>query len=263
MPMRMSYRNQGYTLVELSIVLAIIGLIIGSIVVGQSVIRNSQLQSVINDVDRYKKAVQLFKEKYNYLPGDMPTAVTFWGATTANGDGNGQIGTSDTSGNLTDTAGTGGIANSGEWFLAWQHLSLASFIEGNFTGTHGAGGTLEAVVGTNIPASKLTGAGWTLFYYSQAATNTVLWGDQYGHLLTVGAFMAADTATNPSLSATEALSIDNKIDDGKPGTGKVRGFRTGFLPSCITNDGVNNQATATYNIANTNITCALIFITGF
>jgi hypothetical protein len=63
------------------------------------------------------------------------------------------------------------------------------------------------------------------------------------------------------LSPDEALSIDQKIDDGKPGRGKVRAWRTSVLANCTATDtSQDNQA---YNIAYTPPACALVFLLGF
>src|SRR5437660_1073388 len=72
--------RHGFTLLELSIVLVIIGLLIGGIFVGQSLIHNAQLNAVISEFNRYQTAVQSFKQQYNTLPGDMSNATSFWGS---------------------------------------------------------------------------------------------------------------------------------------------------------------------------------------
>ena len=103
--------RQGFSLVELSIVLVILGLLTGGILAGQSLIRASQLRAVTTEHDRYVAAVQTFRDKYFALPGDMTNATKFWGAAdggdgigfdcrgaetadirTCNGNGDGRIG---------------------------------------------------------------------------------------------------------------------------------------------------------------------------
>src|SRR5260370_12356418 len=72
--------QSGFTLLELSMVLVIIGLIIGGITVGANLIRAGQLQSVTKDVERFQQAILDFRDKYQSLPGDMPNAESFWGS---------------------------------------------------------------------------------------------------------------------------------------------------------------------------------------
>lgn len=71
--------DRGFSLVELSIVLVILGLLTGGILAGQSLIRAAELRSVITTTDRYQAAVYSFRDKYFALPGDMRNATSFWG----------------------------------------------------------------------------------------------------------------------------------------------------------------------------------------
>lgn len=150
----------GFSLVELSIVLVILGLLTGGILGGQSLIRAAELRSVTTDVNRYSTAVHSFRNKYYALPGDMPNAVRFWGAQagstadgtdntcimldkdspatdqrTCNGDGNGNIGW------LTDFSN---VVNM-ETHRAWQHLANAGLIEGKFAGVPNTAATALAM----------------------------------------------------------------------------------------------------------------------
>ena len=73
-------------------------------------------------------------------------------------------------------------------------------------------------------------------------------------------------ASQPSgigvLTPSEALGMDTKIDDGKPGRGAVRAWRTGGYANCTTTD--TTQDAQAYNVSFTNFpACALIFLPGF
>jgi prepilin-type N-terminal cleavage/methylation domain-containing protein len=271
-------RTQGFTLLELSIVLCIIAVIAGGIVSGQDLIQNARLQSVAIDEDKYTKAIQLFKEKYHALPGDMPNAESFWGSdytcpntpfqypyasphvATCNGDGNGHIGDSDINGNLTNPL---------EWWRAWQQLVDAGFIQASVSGIIGYIGLAqyaEVSWAENVPASQVINAGWTLncFMLTTNGSNTSLWADQYGHLLNFGALNYPTYTTGAAITPADALSIDAKIDDGMPGTGKVRAWRTSVLPDCTNETGPHNtQFTAIYNTTFPRAACALVFLLGY
>ena len=118
--------EQGFTLVELAIVLVIIGLIIGGILKGQELIASARMKSTLTDVDAIRAASATFQDKYGGLPGDYfegqaqlgtPNGIT-WTAPACDGanqrcDGDGLI-----EGN--------GITN--ETLLFWQHLALGNLI---------------------------------------------------------------------------------------------------------------------------------------
>lgn len=57
-------RNSAFTLVELSIVLVVIGLIVGSVMAGKDLIRAAELRSIMSDIQKYETANNAFKEKY-------------------------------------------------------------------------------------------------------------------------------------------------------------------------------------------------------
>ena len=126
--------KQGFTLLELSIVLVIIGLIIGGITVGQDLIRSSEINATVSHVKKIAVAVRAFQLKYNQLPGDMNNATSYWpadcvddGATNpCNGDGDGFIESTD--------IGAWGEDSSREIVRAWQHLNLSGVLPGNYDG---------------------------------------------------------------------------------------------------------------------------------
>src|SRR5580700_8566203 len=90
--------KSGFTLIELSIVLVIIGLIVGGVLVGQDLIRAAGVRATISQIEKYNTAVNTFRAKYNnQLPGDIsnPDAAAFGfaarGTAPGEGDGNGII----------------------------------------------------------------------------------------------------------------------------------------------------------------------------
>ena len=89
---RLRRGQQGFTLVEISIVLVIIGLILGGILNAQSVIRNAQTKDSIKALNDMTAAARQFFDRYGMWPGDYSNAVlSLPGLTCANGNGNGRI----------------------------------------------------------------------------------------------------------------------------------------------------------------------------
>lgn len=70
--------KNAFSLVELSIVLVILGLLTGGILAGQNLIRAAELRSVTTQLQQYQTALQTFRNKYFALPGDMTKATDFW-----------------------------------------------------------------------------------------------------------------------------------------------------------------------------------------
>ena len=79
-------RRAGFTLIELSIVLVIIGLIIGGIVVGKGLIEIAQNRKIMSQMDSYELAYNTFMLKYNCIPGDCARAADFSLGPSGNGD---------------------------------------------------------------------------------------------------------------------------------------------------------------------------------
>src|ERR1700722_19638100 len=90
-------RSSGFTLIELSIVLVIIGLIVGGVLVGRDLIEAAAIRAQISQIEKYQTAVNTLRAKYEYLTGDMPdpaaSACGFYprGLYAGEGDGNGVI----------------------------------------------------------------------------------------------------------------------------------------------------------------------------
>ncbi len=73
-------RRQGFTLIELSIVLVIIALLIGGILVGRDLIEAARIRAQISQIEELQTAISTFRSKYNCLPGDCVNATQFFGS---------------------------------------------------------------------------------------------------------------------------------------------------------------------------------------
>ena len=125
-------------MLELSIVLVIIGLLIGGIFVGQSLIHNATLNAVITEFNRYQTAVQSFKQQYQALPGDMPNATSFWGSAGGTGSDATCMNTASTTAATCNGNGDGVIqtsaAGNDKILRFWQHLANAKMVGRFYSG---------------------------------------------------------------------------------------------------------------------------------
>jgi prepilin-type N-terminal cleavage/methylation domain-containing protein len=116
-------KQSGFTLVEMSIVLVIIGLLIGSVLKGQSLIDSAKVKILSLDFRNIPPLIYNYKDKFRALPGDDAAAATHLKggaiASTPGTAGNGIL-----EGNWDSTTKTD------ETFLLWQHLRLAGLMSG-------------------------------------------------------------------------------------------------------------------------------------
>ena len=91
---RAKHKHAGFSLIELAIVLVIVGLLLGGILNGRTVIRSAQIQDRIKSLNELTAAAKQFKDRYGMWPGDYSNAAAnIAGLTCVNGNGNGQVGT--------------------------------------------------------------------------------------------------------------------------------------------------------------------------
>ncbi len=259
--------ESGFSLVELSIVLVILGLLVGGVLTGQSLIRAAELRSVTTEFQKYQAATNTFRDKYFALPGDMTNATAFWGAAhatpatclTTTGTG---TQTCDGNGNGLIDIGAAASQRS-ESFTLWAHLANAGLLEGSFSGFAGAANLGDAVIGTNVPRAKLGNAGWTAFIIGNFAGSADLYALDYGNMLIFGAEGTSDTSA-PVLKPEEAWNIDTKIDDGKPARGRVIARYWNNLCAAA-DDGThaNNDLNASYKLSDSSVQCTLYFVKVF
>lgn len=191
----MKFKARGFTLVELSIVIVIIGLIVSGVVAGNKLVHQAKLKSVISESRKFELAINSFQLEYNALPGDMNNAQSYWGLTVSNGDGDGYIGDHQIS--------------SPEQIAAFEHLSRASLIEGSYDGV------APAEIGRSIPNNPYSSDTTFYFYGGDLWSNFVR-----GHSLIISG--SNNFGWNDyKLSVKDAHAMDNKMDDGKPYLGKI------------------------------------------
>jgi prepilin-type N-terminal cleavage/methylation domain-containing protein len=81
-------REQGFTLIELSMVLVIMGLILGMVFKGKSLVEQAKTKSVQSQLHKIQLSVESFRQQYGYWPGD---GCGDEGAIHCNGEKNGYL----------------------------------------------------------------------------------------------------------------------------------------------------------------------------
>ena len=229
-PPRFFRNNQGFTLVELSLVLVIVGLLIGGILVGQSMLSTAKTQQLIKTANQYIIAARNFKTTYNYYPGDYPRAD--FGCA---GDGDGMmkffIGPNCVVSGQYNTEGT-------NFFV---HLSRAQMLPYNYT--YVGSGTYPVIntAGVNVPKGPDKNSYFMVNYFYQYdptllynSTNTIgvppIVGANSSYLFYSADCTVVSTYSSIGnlyecaiLTTADTLAIDKKIDDGMPNTGAFLG----------------------------------------
>ncbi len=248
--MKKNYIEDGFTLIELSIVLVIIGLIVGAILTGRELIKAAEIRSSIKDIESFRTAFNTFRLKYNCMPGDCANATDYFGTSadctavgsgTCNGNGDNKY----------------GLWYEDEPYRAWQQLSLAGFVKGSFTGIHTAVTLYRSIPETNVPKAPFLRGGYSI-------SGTIDGGFAVDNFFANGAdngknfiILHNDNGSNAPeiiLSSVDAMNIDTKSDDGIPGTGQVRTLSN---LGCIT---TTDPSTSIYNHwAGDAVNCTLLF----
>lgn len=234
--------RNGFSLVELSIVLVILGLLTGGILAGQSLIRASELRSLTSQLTQYHGAIYTFRDKYMGLPGDLRNATSFWGTAAGMGADAACEAIFSTTPATCNGNGDGIIRNNAvvnaETFRVWHHLANAGMIEGSFTGRNATGDHVNPsyVGGTNVPLCKIGACRISIVGYP---ADVAADADQFASPGGINEFNVRSTSSAGVLTPEEAWNLDSKLDDGKAVTGKFRiihKLTSGWLPGYVTTD---------------------------
>ena len=196
--MKQSYLAQaGFTLVEATIVLMVIGLLLGTVLWGQELLVNGRSKMVIIQLNELSAAVEVYRDRYQAIPGDDAMAQGRWNwtavpAAAPSSPGNG----------IVDGAYNQATAvPEPESRLFWWHLRQAGFLAGP---TDPANASQSAQQPTNAlggmtGATMGTGAG------------------------TVG--LAGLIVCTANVPGKVAIAVDIRLDDGTSAAGMVRAQR--------------------------------------
>lgn len=213
---RSGFSQAGFSLVEVSIVLVVIGLLIGSVLVAVNIMQNARITSTITTFQSIQSAVSTYNQNYGALPGDDKNAVTRLGVANSGG-GDGVIGVSGGSA-VTKTFDSIATPVNGngetESRLIWSHLRAAGLIKGDKADLSQPGNPFGGIFGVQNGAFAANGIG-----------------------------LGSNVVCANSIPGAAAVIIDQRLDDGVATTGNVR------ASTSVTADA------AAYADANTYVIC--------
>lgn len=218
----------GFTLIEMSIVLAIIGLIVGGVLVGRDIIHTAEIRNTIGQYEQFGTAVNTFKNKYNCLPGDCVNADNIGFSVNSSGDGNGIIGYNIAPcGASLACMSANSSTTKHEYLDFWYQLSAAALIPYAFKEYSSLTSWNAGIV---TPPTKIQpyrgnlSFGWAIQADLAVTVDTIL--PAHNFMLTSNPMDVAATGmtTVGGYLPLDMWRIDKKIDDGQPHNGIIRAW---------------------------------------
>jgi prepilin-type N-terminal cleavage/methylation domain-containing protein len=202
----------GFSLIELSIVLIIIGLLVAGVTGGASLIKSAQLRAVITEIRNYETAINAYYAAIGDLPGGLNTDQM----------------------SFTETG------------VAWQDLYDEGITNVEPTDSTSAATSMTSDYGMR---SKIQGS-YYVIGYNDAMEQNVLFlianngtPDTAAELTTLA---STGSLSNASITRRDATFLDDKIDNGVKDSGIVWSFNGGSGAGCVydTTDATKDCAIA-------------------
>jgi prepilin-type N-terminal cleavage/methylation domain-containing protein len=242
------HHTPGFSLVELSIVLVILGLLTGGIMTARSLIHAASVRGTMAQMNDMTRNMNVFRDKYFAFPGDMSNAQRFW-PTASNGNADGIISAATHTNSHQLYEADNGRFN-GERAQLFIQLGLA-----NMTTAYDG----SAVLDKGYPSIKLNrNAGMMVVGPWMEASGS----NMNVHLIALDPVYLYMGICNPSqfnvssshndcgvFSPEDAWNIDKKMDDGLPLSGVIIG--QSFDTPCV--------QSAAYNLDHSPLACNILY----
>ena len=242
--------RKAFSLVELSVVLIILGLLIAGVVTGKKMINNAKLMKTLAVIEEYNASISMFYASYDALPGDMNNAYSYFTSDCAGGDQDECNGDGD----LRIEFATN---NTNEIAKIFHHINISGIWAKNWVGNHSytpnsavdaAGNTCSSsnygvVPGATSPTFGDTTIAITAAYIAESVNN---------NLFIIGGSKCNDYPVYQGFTPLVASQIDIKYDDGVANTGNVLGYTASGAPTC--------HSSGVYQLSGTQKACYLRWI---
>lgn len=250
--------KQGFTLIELSIVLVIIGLVTGGILAGRELIQVAKIRQQIGQLSEYQQAYNAFKNKYGKMPGDLSnTTRAMLGLPAPNASSTPSTLCGNDNGMLEGAwhPGQETVAIFCEPLALFADLSAAGLVQDKISPTNY---NAALNIGTSAPAMKL---------HPEAAIVALPYKDKMGIFMGMNKDAAGTQFywlnqhyANKLFPPEEAYALDAKLDDGRPLTGNTIAVLQSigsFALESAANACITSTAANTYNVTEETAQCFL------
>jgi prepilin-type N-terminal cleavage/methylation domain-containing protein len=130
----------GFSLIEISMVLLITGIIAGGVMKGRDLVEVAQLKSVVNDIQNFQVAYTNYVNLHGALPGDDKAATSKFGSKIKNGSG-------------------AGVTSADDAKKVFSHLCAAGFIDSEHYKIPKIGGTYDVISEDGIVKLRISNNG--------------------------------------------------------------------------------------------------------
>lgn len=186
-----------FSFLDSILVFIFISIITITILCINNIMDNAKSKAFIVETKNNITQIKLFKEKYKFLPGDLPFAQKFFN-NVQNGNGNELV------------------EDRNETFFAWQHLLVAKLINSNFTNFN----LTYAKIYANMQYSNNSLCGYQII--ADSKLNNIFYNlDEKSNFLRIALDKGFGNLTKSCLSSAESHLIDVKLDDGLPVSGNI------------------------------------------
>jgi prepilin-type N-terminal cleavage/methylation domain-containing protein len=272
---------RAFTLVELAIVVVVLGILIGGIVAGQSIIESAKKREVITGFTQLRTGLNAFKLEFDAIPGDMEDAYDYWGDDCStygntsvserkcNGDGDNKV-TSET-GNFDNYC----FSVNCERCMFFKHLNLAGLWNEKFEcGDYN-------LLNEDVYKNPLDYSAF--FFVSNRCKSDVLYHNDCDNpseyiskmyimssrnvsSLTTDRWLRSCSSQAASFTPKQQKYLDEKLDDGKPKTGKLVAVPLNYAfngtlgchnTTIISGPCLLNNIENAYNVANDDYVCQM------